>query len=152
MQLLTLHSNMYFKPGLIFSLLFFVTSLQSQTSTEELMGYYMSPGGNSIFKFYKEANKYYAKPVWMKRPSRLDTLNPDKSKHTRKILGSVLLWDFEFDGKNTWTNGHIYDANKGKTYKAKMSRDKKGNVVLRGYVGLRILGKTEYFVKVDFKE
>ena len=135
-----------------FSLLFSTFFLFSQNNKEELLGYYSAPGGESIFKFYKQADKYFAKPVWMKRPQRLDELNPDRSKSTRKILGSVLLWDFEFDGKNTWTKGHVYDANKGKTYKAKMTRDKEGNIALRGYVGVRLIGKTEYFVKVDFKE
>lgn len=143
---------MFVRLKIILSFLVLSLSFFSQNHTEELLGYYSSPGGNSIFKFYKHNNKYFAKPVWMKRPERLDELNPDKTKHTRKILGSVLLWDFEFDGKNTWTNGHIYDANKGKTYKAKITRDKEGNLSLRGYVGIRLIGKTEYFVKVDFKE
>lgn len=112
----------------------------------------MSPEKNSIFKFYKSGEKYYGKAVWMKRPSRLDTLNPDPSKRNRKILGSVLLWDFVHDNKNSWTKGQIYDANKGKIYKAKITRDKDGNLLVRGYVGVQLIGKTEYFVKVDFKE
>lgn len=112
----------------------------------------MSPEKNSIFKFYKSGDKCYGKAVWMKRPSRLDSLNPDPSKRHRKILGSVLLWDFIYDNKNSWTKGHIYDANKGKIYKAKITRDKDGNLVVRGYVGVQLIGKTEYFVKVDFKE
>lgn len=143
---------MFYKVIFIFSILLSSFSLFSQENNEELMGYFSSPGGNSIFKFYKNGDKYFAKPVWMKRPERLDILNPDTTLRHRKIIGSVLLWDFEYDGKNTWTKGHIYDANKGKTYKAKMTRDKHGNVTLRGYVGIKIIGKTEYFVKVDFKE
>lgn len=143
---------MFTRSFLTLSLLFFSLALFSQKDNQELLGYYSSPGGESIFKFYKEGDKYFAKPIWMKRPERLDELNPDKSKRTRKILGSVLLWDFEFDGKNIWTNGHIYDANKGKTYKAKITLDKKGNLSLRGYVGVALFGRTEYFVKVDFKE
>ncbi len=117
-----------------------------------MIAYYSAPGGESIFKFYKQGNKYYAKPVWMKRPQRLDELNPDPAKRKQKILGSIILWDFEFDGKNAWTKGHIYDANKGKIFKAKITRDKEGNVAIRGYVGVKLIGKTEYFVKVDFKE
>lgn len=143
---------MFTRSFLTLSLLFFSLALFSQKDNQELLGYYSSPGGESIFKFYKEGDKYFAKPIWMKRPERLDELNPNKSKRSRKILGSVLLWNFEYDGKNTWSKGHIYDANKGKTYKAKITRDKRGNLVLRGYVGVALFGKTEYFVKVDFKE
>ncbi len=139
---------------LLFFLSIIISSFSSfsQENNEELMGYFSSPGGNSIFKFYKSGNKYFAKPIWMKRPERLDILNPDTAMRHRKILGSVLLWDFEYDGKNTWTKGHIYDANKGKSYKAKTTRDKKGNVTLRGYVGMSFLGKSEYFTKVEYKE
>jgi uncharacterized protein (DUF2147 family) len=134
------------------SFLFLSLFLFAQKNKEELLGYYSAPGGESIFKFYKLGDKYFAKSVWMKRPWRLDELNPEVPKRKRKILGSVLLWDFEFDGKNSWSNGHIYDANKGKIYKAKITRDKEGNLLVRGYVGVKLIGKTEYFVKVDFKE
>jgi uncharacterized protein (DUF2147 family) len=142
---------MFVRSSITFSFIFFSLCLFSQNK-EELIGYYSAPGGLSIFKFYKEENKYFARPVWMKRPQRLDELNPDKSKRANKILGSVILWNFEFNGKDTWTNGHIYDANKGKIYKARITRDKDGNMSIRGYAGVRLIGKTEYFVKVDFKE
>lgn len=143
---------MFLKQGVIAALLFFYYILPAQDKIDNITGYYMSPEKNSIFKFYKTGDKYYGKAVWMKRPSRLDSLNPDPSKRSRKILGSVLLWDFVYDNKNNWTKGHIYDANKGKIYKAKITRDKEGNLVVRGYVGMQLIGKTEYFVKVDFKE
>ncbi|MBP7808034.1 MAG: DUF2147 domain-containing protein [Bacteroidia bacterium] len=143
---------MFIRLIFISSILISSFSLFSQENKEELLGYYSAPGGESIFKFYKDGNNYFAKPIWMKRPERLDELNPDKSKRTRKILGSVLLWDFEYDGKNTWSKGHIYDANKGKTYKAKITRDKNGNLVLRGYIGVSLIGKSEYFTKVEYKE
>lgn len=143
---------MFIRSAITLSIIFSSFFLLSQNNKEELLGYYSAPGGESIFKFYKQGDKYFAKPIWMKRPQRFDELNPDVSKRTRKILGSVLLWDFEFDGKNTWTKGQIYDANKGKTYKAKITRDKKGNLALRGYVGVKLLGKTEYFTKVEYKE
>lgn len=143
---------MYARSIITFSILFSSFFLFSQSNKEELVGYYSAPGGLSIYKFYKQGNKYFAKPVWMKRPERLDEMNPDKTKRSRKILGSVLLWDFEFDGKDSYTKGHIYDANKGKTYKAKITKEKNGNMIIRGYVGVKLIGKTEHFVKVDFKE
>lgn len=135
----------------IFSFLISFSSL-SQHSIDEVLGYYMAPEENSIFKFYKSGNKYYGKSVWMKFPERLDTLNPDKSKRSRKILGTILVYGFIYDGKNSWNHGHIYNANTGKTYKAKIIRNKEGNLLVRGYVGVQLIGKTEYFVKVDFKE
>lgn len=124
----------------------------SQLKTEEIIGYYLSPEKNSIFKFYKHNEKYYGKIVWMKRPERLDSLNPDKTKRKEKILGSIVVNHFIYDGKHTWHNGMIYNANTGKSYKAKITRDKKQNLLVRGYIGVQLIGKSEYFVKVDFKE
>lgn len=139
---------------IILSISLFFISLPSfsQNKPEELVGYYLSPEKNSIFKFYRSGDKYYGKSVWMKHPNRLDTLNPDRTKRNKKILGSILVRDFIYDGKNTWNKGHIYNANTGKTYKAKITRDKDNNLVVRGYVGVQLVGKSEYFVKVDFKE
>lgn len=133
---------------IFFHLLPFHFSAQNQ----EHLGYFMSPQENSIFKFYKEGEKYFAMIVWMKHPARKDSLNPDVTKRNLKLIGSTPVYDFIFDGKHTWTKGHVYDANSGKTYRSKITRDEKGNLIVRGYIGFSILGKTEYFVKVDFKE
>ena len=138
---------------IVISLLLCNISSFTQIPADEIQGYYMSPGKNSIFKFYKgNHNKYYGKIVWMKNPERLDTLNPDKTKRHRKILGSLIAWDFIHDGNHNWNKGHIYDANSGKTYKAKITKDKDANLTVRGYIGVQLIGKSEYFVKVDFKE
>jgi len=143
---------MYSRLLIVVSFLLFSTRAFSQTSADEILGYYMSPEKNSIFRFYKSGQKYYGKLVWMKYPARRDTLNPDKNKRSRKILGTLIAWDFVHDGKNSWNKGHIYDANSGKTYKAKITRNKDNNISVRGYVGVQLIGKTEYFVKVDYKE
>lgn len=132
--------------------LFMITGAISQNNADEILGYFMSPQENGIYKFYKSGDKYFAKSVWMKRPSRLDSLNPDINKRTEKILGSVLVWDFVYDGKNTWSKGYVYDANTGKIYKSKIVRDKDGNLLVRGYLGFSLFGKTEFFVKVNYKE
>ena len=137
---------------IILNSLLFPFSGFAQSNADEILGYYMSPEKNSIFKLYKEGDKYFGKMVWMKRPERLDTLNPDKSKRNQKILGSVIGWDFVHVGKNSWSKGYIYDANKGKIYKSHITRDKHGNLLLRGFIGVSAIGKTEYFVKVNFKE
>lgn len=140
------------KKVLIFLLTFFLLPLFLYPHEGNIVGYFMSPQENSIFKFYKQGDRYYAKIVWMKHPERKDTLNPDINKRNNKILGSIPVYDFVFDGKHAWYKGHVYDANTGKTYKSKINCDEKGNLIVRGYIGFSILGKTEYFVKVDFKE
>ena len=143
---------MFNKTIVILSLIFFSLSLFSQSKTDEVVGYYMSADNNIILKFYKSGPKYNGKIVWIRKASRTDSLNPDVSKRKRKVLGSLAGWDFVYDGKNTWNDGYIYDANSGKIYKSKVTRDEKGNVAIRGYILIPLLGRTEYFTKVKFKE
>ena len=131
--------------------LFFFTSISAQKK-KDIVGYYKSSDGTSIFKFYKSGEKYVGKLVWMKHPERLDTMNPDPTKRNKKLLGSILAYALIFDGKNNWTEGFVYDATKGKTFQCEMIRDEKGNIEMRGYIGVPIFGKSEFFTKVSFKE
>src|ERR1051326_718140 len=117
-----------------------------------IVGYYMSSDKTSIFKFYKSGDKYVGKLVWMKHPERKDTMNPDISKRNQKLLGSILAYGLIYDGKDKWTGGFVYDATKGKTFQCEMMRDEKGNVEMRGYIGVPLLGVSEFFTKVSFKE
>lgn len=132
--------------------LFVATTLNAQNKADDVLGTYMNPSGEGILKIYKEGNKYFGKLVWMKHPEKIDTKNPDKTKQSQKILGSTVLKNFVFDGKDTWANGSAYDPKNGKTYSCKISRDERGNLNVRGYIGISLLGRTDYFVKIDFKE
>lgn len=137
----------------LISLILFIQFVgYSQNKANDILGYYMSPSGKSILKIYESNGKYYGKPVWMKEPDMLDSKNPDVSKRNQKVFGSNAIRDFVFDGKSTWEKGYIYDPNNGKTYDCKITRDEKGNLNVRGYIGISLIGRTEYFVKVDFKE
>jgi uncharacterized protein (DUF2147 family) len=123
----------------------------AQTKANDVLGYYMNPTGEAILKIYENAGKYAGKLVWMKNPEKLDKENPDKAKKTQKILGSTIMHDFVYDGE-IWKNGRIYDPKNGKTYDCKITRDEKGNLSIRGFIGISLLGRTDYFVKVNFKE
>lgn len=137
----------------IFSIIcfFILTTSLAQTKADDVLGYYMNPTGEGILKIYETEGKYAGKLVWMKHPEKLDAKNPDKSKQSQKILGSTIMRNFVFDGE-IWKNGSIYDPKNGKTYDCKISRDEKGNLSIRGFIGISLLGRTDYFVKVNFKE
>jgi uncharacterized protein (DUF2147 family) len=140
------------KLSFLLSLLLSQLVLFSQNKAEDILGFYMSPSGKSILKIYESNGKYHGKPVWMKNPEKLDVKNPDKTKQSQKIMGSLIIRDFVFDGSKTWNKGFIYDPENGKTYDCKITRDEKGNLNVRGFIGVSLIGRTEYFVKVAFKE
>lgn len=133
----------------IFSLflLFISVSIFSQNG-DALIGTYMTDKNEGMVDIIKKGTKYYGTLTWTKTPGKLDANNPDKKQQTDKLAGKEILKDFVFDGKDLWHNGTIYDPKNGKTYSCKITRDEKGNLNVRGYIGVSMLGRTTFWVKV----
>ena len=105
-------------------------------------------------EIYQNGNELEGKVVWMKEPldekgqPKLDTKNPDESLRKRPVLNLVFLRGFKKDSdENKWSDGTIYDAKNGKTYKAwiKMSDEKK--MKLRGFIGISLFGRSDEWTK-----
>jgi len=138
---------------LILLLSFFAyTALSAQNKTGDIIGTYMNPEADAIIKIYENAGRYFGKLLWIKKPESLDTNNPDPAKKTQKKLGLVIMNNFVFDGDDTWEKGTIYDPKNGKTYDCKITRDAKGNLDVRGFIGISLIGRTSHWTKVEFKE
>ena len=75
--------------------------------------------------------------------ARRDDLNPEPDKRTQPVLGLELLSDYSHTGKR-W-EGKIYDPESGNTYSSRMSVDRAGNLKMRGYIGVALLGRTAVF-------
>ena len=130
----------------IFSLCSFLVN--AQTKMNDILGSYMVPSKDGAIQIYENNGKYYGKIILNKDASKLDFNNPDKEKQTRKVLGLNILNDFTFDGDDTWENGTIYDPKNGKTYSCKITRNANGDLNIRGFVGVSMLGRTEIFTKL----
>ncbi len=135
----------------LFALILFIgstTLIKAQQKADNLIGTYMTPENKAMVEITKRDNKYYGKLAWTKTEGKLDANNPVVSERTKPLKGLEFLKDFTFDGKNTWNNGTIYDAENGKTYSCKITSDEKGNLNVRGYVGVSLIGRTSMWVKV----
>lgn len=115
---------------------------------DAIIGTYMTDKNEGMVEITKRDNKYFGKLIWTKTPGKLDDNNPDAKQKTDKLAGKEILKDFIFDGKELWHNGSIYDPKNGKTYSCKMTRDEKGNINVRGFIGVSLLGRTSFWVKV----
>jgi uncharacterized protein (DUF2147 family) len=76
---------------------------------------------------------------------RVDVNNPDPALRDRQIMGLELLSDYEFS-KNRW-RGKIYDPQSGNVYSSTMWVEK-GQLQMRGYIGVAFLGRTQSFTPV----
>lgn len=135
----------------IFSILFlFISSLVfSQTyKADDLIGTYMTDKNEGMVEITKRDNKYFGKLLWTKTEGKLDTNNPDVKQQSQPLRGKEILKSFDFNGSDLWHNGTIYDPKNGKTYSCKITRDEKGNLSVRGFIGVSLIGRTTLWIKV----
>lgn len=133
----------------IFLILFLTGSISLfSQNANAIMGTYMTDKNEGMVEISKKGAKYFGTLTWTKTPGKLDSNNPDKKQQTDKLAGKEILKDFDFDGKDLWHNGSIYDPKNGKTYSCKITRDEKGNLNVRGFIGVSLLGRTAFWVKV----
>lgn len=130
-----------------FFLIFTVFLNVEASPADDIIGTYWSPEKDGKIEIYKVGEKYYGKIIWSQNP-RKDDKNPDASLRDRDLVGTTFLNDFVYDGDNTWTNGTIYDPKSGKTYDCKITLKENGDLNVRGYVGISLLGRTETFTRI----
>lgn len=139
----------------VVALLLFGLSAFGQVKADDLIGVWLTSGKEPAkIQIYRSGEKYYGKIVWLKNPfeggkSRVDARNPDKSKRTQPIVGLIILKGFEFDGGDEWEDGNIYDPESGKTYNCYLSLKDKNNLKVRGYIGISLLGRTEWWTRAN---
>jgi uncharacterized protein (DUF2147 family) len=122
-------------------------------------------GGQAHIEIYAVGDLYSGKIVWLEEPlytaededdeegePKVDKNNPDPALQSRPIMGLELLQGFKFDGKGTWKKGTIYDPDNGKTYKCKVRIGDDGELNVRGYVGISMLGRTSLWTRVEADE
>lgn len=126
---------------------------------DRLKGIWETSSGKARVKIEKIGTKYYGKIVWLKVPidpetkkPKVDKNNPDESMRTKPLRGYRILKDFVYKGKNTWEDGTIYDPENGSTYNCIITM--KGDKVLniRGYIGVKALGRTDTWKRVVIKK
>jgi uncharacterized protein (DUF2147 family) len=138
----------------------------SQARAADPYGVWLTESGNGHVEIYPCAiaanGPICAKVIWLK-----DAVNPDKSRaksmdevrdvlnedpalRNRKILGLEFMSGFQKspDEKDVWSDGHIYNAEDGKTYRARITVLDDKTLRLRGYVIIPLLGKTEIWQRV----
>ena len=98
--------------------------------------------------------------VWLLEPyddegrETRDTENADPALRERKVLGLRVLEGVKPkpDKKGYWKGGRIYDPDNGKTYRCTLSLDEQGNMKLRGFIGISLIGRNSFWTRVTETE
>jgi uncharacterized protein (DUF2147 family) len=80
----------------------------------------------------------------------VDAENPDPALQGRSLVGADFILNFTFDGEK-WRDGRIYNPENGKQYKADLEL-KDGVLKVRGWLGVRLLGRTVNWSRLDQDE
>ena len=126
----------------------------SQQISDDICGIWLEEKKESHIEIYKINDMYYGKIVWLANPNnddgsiKLDKENPDPELKNRNILGLEIIKNLEFIESNYWANGQIYDARTGKTYELNARLKSKDILLLRGFIGLSLIGKTTNWSRV----
>jgi uncharacterized protein (DUF2147 family) len=65
----------------------------------------------------------------------------------RPLVGLRILWDLKKNG-DEWSGGKILDPENGKAYRCSMAVEIGGKKLkVRGFIGLSLLGRTEYWLR-----
>ena len=81
-------------------------------------------------------------------PGTLDENNPNPALRARSICGLEIGTGFHPDSSSQAAdNGQIYDPKSGKTYSSSIAVNGPDRLKLRGYVGVKLFGRTEEWTR-----
>jgi uncharacterized protein (DUF2147 family) len=147
-----------FKKVLATALLFLTLTSFSSLEGDRIIGLWEPSNGKARVKIEKIGTKYYGKIVWLKEPidpttkaEKLDKNNPDESMRKVPLKGYRLLKDFIYTEKDEWTEGTIYDPESGSLYNCLIKMKDENTLDIRGYVGVKALGRTDVWKRLMVK-
>ena len=138
----------------LFALLFCITAMTSMQS-QSVIGKWKTIDdatgeAKSIVEVFSKSGKIYAKVVDILDPATKNNLckqcsGEDKNK---PILGLTIIKGLSKDGSE-YNSGEILDPKNGKLYKCALTLESKDKLKVRGYIGFSLLGRTQYWHRVN---
>ena len=152
----TLHLTLLFS---IYLLMPFAVMAQAPPGeADRLIGVWEPSNGKARVKVEKIGAKYYGKIVWLREPNdpatgqpKVDKNNPDEALRSAPIRGYRMLKDFTYQGNGEWAEGTIYDPENGSTYSCVITLKDDNTLDIRGYIGVKTLGRTDVWKRLQTK-
>ena len=113
------------------------------------MGNWTTPTG-SVVQVYPCATTVCLRILVVEKsaPGTQDENNPDPALRSRSLCGLQIGSGFQpkAEGQSA-DNGQIYDPKSGKTYSGSLALNGADRLKLRGYVGVKLFGRTEEWTR-----
>ena len=127
-------------------------ALAAATSSAQapgITGNWRTPTG-SIVQVYPCGNAFCLRVLAVEKsaPGTIDANNPDPALRSRSLCGLQIGSGFQGrNGDQTAENGQIYDPKSGKTYSGSLAASSADRLKLRGYLGVKLFGRTEEWTR-----
>ncbi len=139
---------------IILSILFGLTSSLLLAQNHSILGKWKTIDdetgkATSVIEIFEKHNKFYGRIVELlnskaKNPKCEKCEGEDKNK---PVLGLIVIKGLTKD-KGGYSNGKILDPKHGKVYKCSMSLESKDQLKVRGFIGINLFGRTQFWERV----
>jgi uncharacterized protein (DUF2147 family) len=134
--------------GLVGTLILLATASPSYAS--EAFGTWLVENGKAVVEIKQCGSDVCGQLIWLRDDAnQYDYKNPNFSDRNKPLCNIRLLWGFKDLGNGRYEDGQIYKADDGDIYNANMNLVEQNKLHLRGYVGIPILGKSQYWTRVN---
>ncbi len=108
----------------------------------------------SVIKIVKQKDGSYLGAVdyiYPQKDAQQFCENCPEPKTNKPILGMTIMHSLQADSDdaNEYTGGRIMDPKSGKTYRLKVVQLSDNKLKLRGYIGIPLFGRTQYWYRYD---
>lgn len=139
-----------------FTLLSSVFAQSEEDPSTAVTGIWSAGSGRARIQIFKGKDHFiHGKIVWLKQPllpdgkEKTDQNNPDPSKRNGSLTGLINVRNFSYAGNGVWENGKIYDPERVAEYSCKMNLIRHEILVVRGYLGISLLGRSDTWTRVN---
>ncbi len=124
-----------------------------QALQDAVIGKWEADDGSVKLDMYKAGSEFQARLLYGNQvveadntTFKQDTKNPDPALRSRSLKNIVFISGLRWDD-GEWSGGSLYDGSSGSTYRCKVEV-KGAKMLLRGYLGISILGQTREFHRI----
>jgi uncharacterized protein (DUF2147 family) len=105
----------------------------------------------SYVQIYKEGNVYKGKIIDIikteDKNNKCTKCATDDPRYNKPIVGMIIIDKLKKVDDNEWDDGEILDPSSGSVYDCKMYIDAKGDLIVRGYMGWSLIGRSQTWKK-----
>jgi uncharacterized protein (DUF2147 family) len=110
----------------------------------------------SIVEIYEQEGKLFGKILELRNRAAdedpdpvCDDCDKDDPRYNQRVVGMVILTDLKKTNDKLWENGKILDPKNGSVYSCYLELKNPDKLKLRGYIGFSLIGRTQFWYRVE---